>query len=357
MQHTPRNSQLTMRVVLWLHFLLLCFVVSGCSPLSAKKITSKQIYRSEGLLSKGPQIERGKPNKVVDTVGWVVGIPTKLLLWDRRADNHKIGNETQGAIHQYLDQNDLKTVKVRLNQYSPMQDAKRLVKNKSVGAPWRYTVGALSVLGEAVIPGRVFGGDHYNPYTNTIHLYSDIPAVALHEAGHAKDFARRKWKGTYAAAYGLPIVPLYHESVASRDVVAYLESYGSPQEQAEAYRILYPAYGTYVGSAAGTVLPSLATPFYYGAVLAGHGFGRYKASQVQQAGFNASNSQPIFGPAIDDTSITNISSSVPRTAPDTSRSMPQPMPIPIETERLVPASDSVPEFDYYRPKQIDASQV
>jgi hypothetical protein len=167
-----------------------------------------------------------------------------------------------------------------LNQYHPGEDWKRLAGNKAVGAPWRYTLGTLSVLGETVIPGRVFGGDHFNPYTNTIHIYSDVPAIALHEAGHAKDFARRKWKGTYAFVYGLPFVPLYHESVASSDVVDYLAEVGTRSQRAEAYRILYPAYGTYVGSAAGVALPEYGNPLYLASVVGGHALGRFEASRL-----------------------------------------------------------------------------
>ena len=41
------------------------------------------------------QIERGQPHKVVDGVGWVFGIPSKLILWDRRAENHHVSAETE----------------------------------------------------------------------------------------------------------------------------------------------------------------------------------------------------------------------------------------------------------------------
>jgi hypothetical protein len=251
--------------------------VNGCHPLSPKSIDSHQLYVSQELLSSEPQIQRGQPHKFLDGVGWLFGIPSKILLWDRRVENHRIGPATELAIAEYLEGNGLDTVRVRLNQYHPGEDWLRLAQNKKVGAPWRYTIGTLSVLGETVIPGRLFGGDHYNPYTNTVHLYSDVPAIALHEAAHAKDFARRKWKGTYAAVYALPIVPLYHESIASRDVIAYLEMHGTPAGQAEAYRILYPAYGSYVGSAAGNVFPAYSNPLYLASVLGGHAAGRYEA--------------------------------------------------------------------------------
>lgn len=240
-----------------------------------------QVYESPQLCDSGPQIQRGERRRVIDAVGWVVGIPSKILLWNRRVENHNIGPETEAAIVEYLQINDLDTVRVRLNQYRPGEDWRRLVRNKSVGAGWRYTFGAVSLLGETIIPGRLFGGDHFNPYTNTIHIYSDVPAIAMHEGGHAKDFARRKWKGTYAALYTLPIVPLYHESIASRDVVAYLEAIGTTQQQASASRILYPAYGTYLGSAVGTFVPNYASPIYYAGVVGGHVAGRLDARHIE----------------------------------------------------------------------------
>ncbi len=252
----------------------------GCRPLSPKSIDATRIYDSPLLLDTEPQIQRGAPRKVIDAIGWVWGVPSKLLLWNRRVENHNISLQTEAAIASYLYENHLETVRVRLNQYRPGEDWSRLVRNKSVGPGWRYTVGALSVLGETVIPGRIFGGDHFNPFTNTVHVYSDIPAIAMHEGAHAKDFARRKWKGTYGVVYLLPVVPLYHESVASRDVVAYLETHGNPEQQAAARKILYPAYATYVGNAGGYVLPSLSFPLYYGSVVAGHAWGRYEAHEI-----------------------------------------------------------------------------
>lgn len=259
-------------------------VAAGCrAPLRSKPIEMARIYESPELYDEQPQIQVGERRPILDAVGWTIGIPSKILLWNRRVDNHNISFETQAAIAQYLDANDLHCVRVRLNQYRPGEDWRRLVKNKSVGAPWRYTLGALSVLGETVLPGRIVGGDHYNPFTNTVHIYSDIPAIALHEGAHAKDFARRKWKGSYAFAYLIPTVPLYHESVASSDVIAYLEAHGTRDEQAAAARILYPAYGTYLGSAGGNILPKYSNPIYYGTVLAGHAAGRWQASRIVAA--------------------------------------------------------------------------
>jgi hypothetical protein len=97
------------------------------------------------------------------------------------------------------------------------------------------------------MPGRFFGGDHYNPYTNTLSLYSDDFAVALHEGGHAKDFSRRTYKGLNAALYSLPGAALYYEGVATSDALTYLDDNCRFEDEKSAYKKLHPAYGTYVG--------------------------------------------------------------------------------------------------------------
>jgi len=267
-------SKLPTIAVLW------C-VLLGCNPLTPRAIPLSQRKASPSLrAANNPAIERGAPRPVLDTAGWVIGIPSKLVLWNRHADNHRISTETESAIQEYLASNQLDHVKVRLNQYRPGDDWRRLRANQDVAWPWRYSIGVFSVLGETLIPGRLFGGDHFNPYTNTIHLYSDIPAIALHEGAHAKDFARRTYPGTYAALYGLPIVPLYHESIASADVIAYLETLGNSDLQREACHVLYPAYGTYVGGALGFAYPPASAPFYYGSVLGGHLAGRLQSRTI-----------------------------------------------------------------------------
>ncbi len=92
-----------------------------------------------------------------------------------------------------------------------------------VGCGGRYTIGAISVAGEAIFPGRLFGGDRYNPYTATVHLYSDVPAIAVHEGGHAKDLTRRDWPGTYGFVTALPFVNLWGEAITSGDAIAYAD--------------------------------------------------------------------------------------------------------------------------------------
>jgi hypothetical protein len=233
--------------------------------------------------TRGSQIERGGRRPVLDGVGWVFGIPSKIILWDRRVDNHAVSAETEEAIRRYVADNDLDHVKIRINQYAPLDDWRRLRANTTVGWGYRYTLGALSVAQEAILPGRLFGGDHYNPFTGTIHLYSDVPAIALHEGGHAKDFTRRNYPGTYALAAGLPIVSLWPEAIATGDAIAYAEEHRDPDLERESYRILYPAYGTCVAGALRPFAAPVALPVFAGVVVAGHAVGRVQAHMVPDA--------------------------------------------------------------------------
>ncbi len=274
--HIARHSRL-----LLVGAVFVAFGSVGCATVPYRFGMASGYHTSSELqfMTASQQIERGEPHKVLDTIGWIFAIPDKITLWDRRIGNHEIGTQTETAITDYLTKNELASVKVRLNQYYPGDDWRRLRANESVGAGWRYTLGTLSVLGETIIPGRVFGGDHYNPFTNTVHLYSDVPSVAIHEAGHSKDFAWRKWKGTYAALYLLPGAPLYHEAKATNDALGYVMTEGDSELQREAYEILYPAYGTYLGSAIGGSNGLV----YFAAVVGGHVAGRINASDNERA--------------------------------------------------------------------------
>ena len=242
------------------------------------------------------QIERGRPNAFLDGVGhYLISLPAKILLLHWNVDNHDISPETEAALRVYLAENDLDSVKVRLNQYAPGDEWRRLAHNKDVGAFWRWTFGALSTTFYTILPGRFFAGllsgDEYNPFTNTINLYSDNLPVALHEAGHAKDFAlksNRHWRGGYAALRILPLVPLWQEGVATSDAISYLYEKDDVAMRKSAYRTLYPAYGTYVGSVGGDYFRYLPLgpgwvgyAIAYGPVVVGHLVGQTRALFVE----------------------------------------------------------------------------
>ena len=200
-------------------------------------------------------VEYGRPNRFVDGTGWVLGIPSKLALWDRRADNHQVSPRTVRGVVEYLEHERLSGVLVRVNQYDPLGEWKRLATNRRIGLGWRMTTGAFETAKYGLLPGRLFGEDWYNPFTNTVHVYSDIPSLAIARAAYAKDVHSRTYPGTYASVQMLPIVGMWHETIATKDALEYIRSHGTPAEREEAYRILYPSYGGTWGAGVASFLP------------------------------------------------------------------------------------------------------
>jgi hypothetical protein len=227
----------------------------------------------------GIEVVRGNPSKVVDGLGWIVGIPRRIVLWDRRVDNHQVQPETMAEVATYAKVNELDGLCVRVNQYAPIDEWKRLTKNDQISPGWRYTVGALSLVGYTLLPGRIIGVDNYNPYTNSVYVYSDVPALAMEAAAYAKDVKHRDLPGTYAAVNSLPVVSVWHETINTQDTLEYLQTHGTYDEQREGLAILYPNYGASVGGAVGSLF-GFTGVFEIGGAVVGHVSGWHKASQV-----------------------------------------------------------------------------
>lgn len=222
-----------------------------------------------------PQIRRGRPVALVDGLGNLLGIPAKIVLWSWKIDNHDVSGAAEDVLVQYLatasPSEALSDTRFRLNEYAPFDDLKRLVSNRHVAWPYRLVLGLpVTLLFEVLLPGRLLGGDHYNPFNNTVYIYSDDAAVLLHEAGHAHDTAEQRFKGSYAVFRMVPGVDLFQEFIASEKAITYFQTTQDRPAELHAYKILYPAYGTYLGS--------YLLPFgnFIGAAV-GHVWGRLKA--------------------------------------------------------------------------------
>jgi hypothetical protein len=122
----------------------------------------------DGLAGRHSDVEYGRKIGAIDSLGWIVGVPRKLMLWDRKVDNHSISSHTTSAVSQYLSDRGLSDVKLRVNQYDPIGEWKRLVQNKRMSPGWKYTAGVLRTAEYTFLPGRIFGRDEYNPFTNTV---------------------------------------------------------------------------------------------------------------------------------------------------------------------------------------------
>lgn len=187
--------------------------------------------------------EYGRENVLLDGIGWVAGIPAKLTLWNSKVDSHSVSPEVAGQMKRYMAAHQLDTVKVRVNQYDPMGEFARLKNNKAIHPGIRYTFGAFALTRYTLTPGRIFGADSYNPFTNTISLYSDRASLALREAAKAKNVQNSSNPNLHVASMQIPGSPLWIDYWATRDVVRWAKETRQRKLERESYLVLFPAYG------------------------------------------------------------------------------------------------------------------
>jgi len=228
--------------------------------------------------NKSIDIERGVPIEVIDALGNLFSIQSKILLFNLHIDSHKISSKNEKLINEFIERHNLYDVKVRLNQFSPQGEIKRIFqKNNHMSIFFRVLFGPLGLIGYIFNIGRLFGGDHYNPITNTVNIYSNHPAIIIHELGHALDTRKRIFPGVYMLLRHIPLVSLYQEYAASKYAIDFFRENEYYHEELEAYKVLFPAYSTYVFGATFEYIPSpfivwLFTPF----IIIGHIIGRVK---------------------------------------------------------------------------------
>lgn len=248
-----------------------------------------------------PQIERGRPVWLLDTLGNLLSLPKKLLLLlNPRVDSHRVSARTEESLQAFLAAHPevTKDVKVRINQWTPVGELKRLTENKRVEWYFRVFPGIPVTLWSS-LTGRVLGGDHYNPYTHTVHLFSDDPAIALHELGHAKDFAEHPSPGLYAVGRLLPPVELTQEQIASDTAIQHLKDQKDRDGELHAYQALYPAFGTYGGAQTGLPYGS-----YIGAG-AGHILGLWQRHE-RRLGYQALDEARVLDDVVEETELSRI---------------------------------------------------
>ena len=93
---------------------------------------------------------------------------------------------------------------------------------------------------------RAFHTDHFDPYTNTLHLNSAQPLQSLFESASAKEFRKSRKLGNleigtggYAMLQNVPFVPLAHNIQAGTDVLTYADLTLAPEQTSELYPLVY----------------------------------------------------------------------------------------------------------------------
>jgi len=225
-------------------------------------------------LPKEPVIERGIPFPPIDLLARLLALLDQLILWNSKFKNRSVSDETLEHLRRFLIENELTDVKVRVNRLALADQYRRLFTNGKIFFLFRifpgFFVTTLSLIFE-----RITAGDYYNPFTDTIHIFSDLPPVVVHEGGHAKDFDRQESGGFYALMRAVPGMDLIQEDYATTTALEYFQTHQDEQNEIDGYKILYPAYGSYIGAYLNSVLPFGIGSL--GAILGGHYFGRKKA--------------------------------------------------------------------------------
>lgn len=234
-------------------------------------------------------LKEGKPDalaQLLSTLGYVhpQHIVGSLLVGQEKAHNfYGMSNpendkKIQRAIammkKKYPDR--LKDVTIRHGGGNLIEDYKNIWNNKKTFLPQKMLDSLVHPLVYAQT--NVSRADHYNPATNTANIWNKVPAISMHELGHAVDFNKEKDLNSklYNASYELggrsinqlkipgliELNPMtqWAETQANKNVFN-----AAPKEEykSELRRRLWPARGTYVGGALGAAAGLFMNPGLY----------------------------------------------------------------------------------------------
>lgn len=189
-------------------------------------------------------VEHGEPHATLDRMTRVVESPSRLIPVGSKRPPRGLSPETADKLTAYLGKNDLADVPIYVNHYDPAGQWRRLRDNTEMSWCWKYSAGAGSVIAYTLAPGRVFGINRYNPYTNSLYVNSDQPIPLLHEAAVAKTVRSQRFPGAYAVLTSLPGLALVRQVRAANDVLSYTRAEKDWETERQAYRVLYPRVGT-----------------------------------------------------------------------------------------------------------------
>jgi hypothetical protein len=95
------------------------------------------------------------------------------------------------------------------------------------------------------------------------------------------------------------LVPLYQEAKATGDAIGYLRDRQETEKEKSAYKILYPAYGTYIGGELLTWLsvePEVSFLIQLGFALPAHVVGRIKGARIGRRAETAAEPEALAAP-------------------------------------------------------------
>ena len=227
-------------------------------------------------------VDRGEAHPQLDRLRNVVEFPRRVLRFGR-PDTRPTTEEVEQTVVTYLEKNDLTDVAVEVGEYDPSRQWQRLKDNERVGPLWKYSVGSLTVVGYSLLPGRVFGRDTYNPFTDTLSINSRNPPRALFEAARAKALRGEQFVGSSVVLSSLPVIRSVADVRQASDVLSYLRAEEQWQLETAAYPQLYAEVGKEAIGLVGWFIPvSLGPGLGIGGRILGSATGQVVAGQRSQ---------------------------------------------------------------------------
>jgi hypothetical protein len=227
-------------------------------------------------------VDRGEAHPQLDRLRNVVEFPRRVLRFGR-PDTRPTTQEVEQTVVTYLEKNDLTDVAVEVGEYAPSRQWQRLKENERVGPFWKYSVGSLTVVGYSLLPGRVFGTDTYNPFTDTLSINSRNPPRALFEAARAKALRGEQFVGSSVVLSSLPVIRSVADVRQASDVLSYLRAEEQWQLETAAYPQLYAEVGKEAIGLAGWFIPvSVGPGLGIGGRILGSATGQVVANQRSQ---------------------------------------------------------------------------
>ena len=236
----------------------LVFVSLGCSVMQPRPV-SDRVYRFNDL-DRFVDVEYGKPNILTRVNDVKDRLISRIPLMPQPAGPQEIQNTVATSVD-YLAKNEMHDVKVRVNQYAPLDELRRLHETNTVGKPLQYTLGVASIARYAVLPGQLTKADSYNPYTNTLNLNSGNAPIAIEQAAHAKDIRQRRMPNLYLLAKQAPGGELPGIVATKNEVINYFAMYGTPQQQQQATNSMIPRLTSQIGGEIGDFVPGSGPAF------------------------------------------------------------------------------------------------
>ena len=194
-------------------------------------------------------IEYGFDDTLSRGISYIGNLPNKLWFLSNEMGNYP-RQKTQEYITNYVNESGLENTTVRVGHSAIFEDLKRLkesedVKKMSPFSKFMYLAyaGTVTVIGGVAC--KLTRSDNYNPFTKTAVIYSNSPAIAIHELAHAKDYQSKKHPVAYHLSRFLYPFLFYQEGKASINAHNYIKS---EDKEEKTGRYLIPSFLSYVAN-------------------------------------------------------------------------------------------------------------